>query len=72
MAEMSSASAAEHFCSFCEKADVVFQRNIANVDRLDEARPAGAGLELGLRAKKRLSATCADISALISAVPQFS
>ena len=69
---MSSAIAAEHFCSFREKADVVFQGDSADIDRLDVARPAGAGFELGLGAKKRLSASCADIGSLISAVPIFS
>jgi hypothetical protein len=72
MAEMPFALAAEYFCSFGEKADVVFQGDIANVDGFDEAGPAGARLELGFGAKKRLSASCADIGALIGAVPIFS
>ena len=72
MAEMRATIAADDFCSFGEKADVFFQCDIADVDGFDEAGPAGAGLELGLGAKKRLSASCADIGALIGAVPIFS
>ena len=72
MAEMPSAIAADYFCSFGEKADVFFQGDIANVDRFNKTGPASAGLELGLGAKKRLSASCADIGALIIAVPIFS
>ena len=72
MAEMSSAVAAEHFCSFGEKADVFFQGDMADIDRFNEAGPAGAGFELGLGAEKRLSASCADIGALIGAVTIFS
>jgi hypothetical protein len=72
MAEMPSALTAEDFCSFCEKADVFFQGDMADIDRFDEAGPAGARFELGLRAKKRLSTSYADISALIGAVPIFS
>jgi hypothetical protein len=72
MAEMRATVAADHFCSFGEKADVFFQSNIADVDGFNKAGPAGAGLELGLGAKKRLSASCADIGTLIGAVPVFS
>ena len=69
---MSSTVAAEYFCSFSEKSDIFFQDDMADIDRFDEARPACAGLEFSFGAKNRLSASCADISALIGAVPIFS
>ena len=40
VAEMSSAMTAGHFGSFCEKADIFFQDDMTDVDRLYEAGPA--------------------------------
>lgn len=69
---MALAVAAEDLSSFGKKADVVFEGNIFDIDRFDEAGPAGIGFEFGLGTEKRLSASCADISALFGGVPILS
>jgi len=48
VAEMGVASAAEHFCSFHEKAVIRLCLDVFLGDRCIEARPAGSGVELGL------------------------
>lgn len=69
MAEMALAAAAEDFSSFGKKADIFFENNIINIDRFCEAGPAGIRFELGLGAKKRLTASCTDIDAFFGGVP---
>src|SRR5271165_2470468 len=49
VAEMSVAATAEHFCPFHVRAVVVLETNAVICQRLPEAWPAGAGIELGSR-----------------------
>lgn len=69
MAQMPAAVVAFDLGSLCEEPYIfrVFHR--IGCYRLCETGPASGRLELGLRAKKRLSAPRADVGALIRAVP---
>src|SRR5262249_42194654 len=61
--EVGVAAAAEDLGPLHEEAPVVLGLDGLGCDRLGEARPAGAGLELGLRREERLAAADARVGA---------
>src|SRR6201996_7739355 len=63
MAEMTIAARAQHFGADHAVAHVAFLVDTAFGCRLGEARPAAAGIELGIGLEQRLSAAGADIGA---------
>src|SRR5579883_27554 len=68
---MRRAAATADFGTHHEHATVLVQRNVLFVERLEETRPAGAGIEFRRRIEQRLSAANAAINAIRMVVPVF-
>src|SRR5882724_3973074 len=68
MTQVSVTAAAEDFRSPHEPAAVGAKRDVVLVDRLEEARPAGAGIELRLAIGQRLIAANTVIDAVFHRV----
>src|SRR3546814_19142676 len=64
---MGVAACAQRLVAAHEEAAVLFLRDRAGRDRLEEAGPAGAAVELRLGAEQRVAAAGADIGALVLA-----
>src|SRR5450631_1766423 len=71
MPQVRIATAANHFGAPREAAVIRYQRYVVVVDRLPEARPAGAGLVFGLGVEERLPTADAAKDAVFLGVGVF-
>src|SRR5260221_5204489 len=71
VAQVGVAAAANDLGPHHEMAFIGHERDAVVVERLPETRPAGAGLELGLRVEQRLTAADAGVCACFVVVPVF-
>jgi len=69
MAEMSAAGGARHLGAPHEQAAVLVQLHVGTVDRVGEARPTGAGVELRVRGEQLGSTRRAAVHAVVVVVP---
>src|SRR5581483_11360681 len=69
MAEVRGAAAAQHFVAHHAIARVALDLDVVFVNGLRKARPAGARIELGVRAEQLQSTADADVLALLVIVP---
>src|SRR5581483_2954048 len=69
VAEVRGAAAAQHFLAHHAVAGVAPYLDVVFINRLVKARPAGAAIELGVRAEQLQAAADADVFALLVIVP---
>ena len=70
VAEVGVAAAAQHFGADVVHAPIRDGRDVFVVGRFQEARPAGAGIELRSRIEERLPTADADVGRIVVVVPE--